>query len=225
MPRTLEISMRYETTVPFDGFYDSLSSMDLDDALKEMFSDRLTGFTVNEGLVMRAWDKMDWRQVRIDYAKDYLENFGLWLGLDLEWYELVSPREYNFRTDVIVATISEESLLKAFANVDKGILVAVAKRRHTSYDGFHSYYSPNIEDWPESVLGWDSVQIGTLLYALAEDVQGEEFGAWEQYYVNESSRSNGVYEEILSRNCPEMERLTKVHEYLEARAKREEVVA
>ena len=217
--------MRYETTIPFEGFYNSISCDTLDEALRQMFSDRDTGVQVNEDLVGYATDSMNWKSVFVDFAKDYVENFALWAGLDLEWVSLESPREYNFTTDVVVATISETSLLRAFAEVDKTVLTDMAKRRHTSYDGFSSFYDPDITNWPESVLEWDANQIGTLMCAEAEDIVGGEFDCWQQYSLGESSQGNGVYEEILHKNCPAMERLLNIHEYLETRAKREEVAA
>jgi hypothetical protein len=217
--------MKYETTIPFAGFYESTHNVLLDDALEQMFSDRGTGCQINDDLVNYAQDAIDWRKVFIDYAKDYLENFDLWLGLDLEITALESPREYNFVSDRIIATIPEASLLKAYTKVDKGVLIDVAKRRHTSYDGFYSFYNPDVSVWG-SVTEWDLNQIGTLLQALAEDTVGGEFDGWQQYDLMEQSMGNGVLDEIICRNGgPKLERLLKIRDYLEDRKEREEVMA
>jgi len=218
----MEIKMKHETTLPFAGFYNSLHNTLLDDALEQMFSDRATGCHVNNDLHYRAIDAMEWRKCFIDYAKDYVENFALWLDLELEFVELDSPRFYNFETDVIRANITTASIEKAYATVDKDVLAGVAIRRHTSYDGFISFYNPDISTWGP-VLEWDHNQLGTLLQALAEDTVGGDFDGWQQYELMEQSRCNGCIDDIVYRNCPGIERLLKIRDYLEDRLEREEV--
>jgi hypothetical protein len=211
--------------LPFSGFYYSVHDQELDEVLNQMFSDRDTGCDVNEDLVMRAWDKMDWRQVHIDYAKEYVDDFSREFKLDLEFDELNSPREYNFTTDRVFAYITTESLQKVFNTVDTPALRVKIHENHTSRDGFISFYTNTLESWPADVTEWDPNQIGTLLQAFVEQESTNDWDQYEEYNLMEDTRGNGYLDEILWRNCPEMARLTKVHEYLEHRAKREEVMA
>jgi hypothetical protein len=211
--------------LPHCGFYNSQHNYLLDQTLEQMFSDAATGCNVYDDLHYRAIDAMNWRKCFIDYVKDYTENFALWLGLEMEFEGFESPREYNFVSDRTFINITEASLLKAYAEVDKGVLIDVAKHRHTSYDGFYSFYNPDVSVWGP-VTEWDLNQIGTLLQALAEDTVGGEFDGWQQYELMEQSMCNGVLDEIICRNGgTKLERLLKIRDYLEDRKEREEVTA
>lgn len=216
--------MKHLCVIPFSGFYESLHDDALDDALDQIFSDRDTGCTVNEDLVMRAWRSMDWKAVHTAYAKAYCENFALEFKLDLTFDEVNSPREYNFTTDRIFAYIPTESLQKVFDTVDTPGLRIKIRENHTSRDGFFSYYDNDLESWG-NVLSWDHNQIGTLLQALVEQESVNDWDQFEELSLMDDSNGKGFYDEILFANCPEMARLAKVHEYLETRAKREEVMA
>jgi len=212
--------MKYETTIPFAGFYESLHNQVLDEALEQMFTDRDTGFSTNEDLVAYANDAIDWYKAFVAYAKDYVENFALHFGLELEFQDLDSPREYNFTTDRVFCTITEASLRKVMNAVDKSVLAAVAKRRHTSYDGFISFYNPDVYTWGP-VLEWDCNQLGTLLQAMAEDTMGGDFDGWQQYDLMEQSRCNSGIEHILCvAGGVKLERLLRIHDYLEDRKAR-----
>lgn len=217
--------MKHLCVLPFSGFYYTLHDSELDEVLNQIFSDRDTGCHVNEDLVMRAWSSMDWRQVHIDYAKEYVDDFRRAFKLELWFDELKSPREYNFTTDRIFVWISTESLKRVFAEVDTPALRVKIRENHTSRGGFYSYYTNTLESWPADVTEWDHNQIATLLQALADQETNGEFDQYQEYDLMEDTRGNGHLDEILWRNCPIMPRLTKVHEYLEARAHREEVMA
>lgn len=209
--------MEYETTIPFSGFYESVHNLALDDALNSMFGTREAGNPV-EAFVARANDAMDWKAVHTEYAREYSEAFASLVELDLKFEALESPREYNFTTDRIFCKITEYSLLKAYAIVDKAVLADVAKQRHTSHSGFSSFYDPGIETWGE-VLEWDLNQIGTLMQALAEDVRGE-FDGWAEYDLMEYAQCNGLLDNILYTNCDAANRLCKIFDYLEDRKER-----
>ena len=217
--------MKHSCVLPFSGFYDTWHDSALDDALNQMFSDRDTGCTINEDLVMRAWDKMDWKQVHIDYAKGYVDDFSREFKLELTFDELVCPREYNFVGDRLFCFISTESLKRVFAEVNTPDLRRKIHANHTSRDGFVSFYTNTLESWPADVTEWDHNQIWTLLEAFVEQEAIDNFDQWQEFDLMEDTRGNGMLDDMLYSNCPEMPRLTKVHEYLEARAKREEVMA
>jgi len=209
--------MEYETTIPFSGFYESLHSMALDEALNSMFGERDTGNPV-DAFVDYANDAMDWKAVHTEYAREYAEAFASFVELELKFEALESPREYNFTTDVIICKISEASLLKAYERVDKAVLKDVAELRHTSRDGFSSFYGPDYTAWGE-VIEWDCNQIGTLMQALAEGESGE-FNGMCEYVLMEYAMCNGVLENTLYTNCSDADRLCKIFDYLEDRKER-----
>ena len=209
------------TTLPFSGFYDSLHSCSIDDAEQQMFSVHATGCHRNEGLEMQLYRTCSYRDVHNAYAKEYCENFALKFELTLEFEELVSPKEYNFTTDRIFAKISNASAQMIFDQADKVKLNAHIRKRHSSRDGFYSFYANSLEAWPDNVLGWDHNQLGTLL----EFFVGEDFYVWAESSLMEDSVSNGFLDTAISNATPNIERLFKIHDYLELRANREEVTA
>lgn len=88
-------------------------------------------------------------------ARAYVDAFAYALGqvvgfeVNLEFESLASPREYNFGTDRLFAYIDAATgdKLHALALADTGALAKVLAETFTSYSGFHSHYSPELEDW------------------------------------------------------------------------------
>ena len=217
--------IRYSTTIPFSGFYCSVHDRELDDTLEQMFQNDCGD--ANHELVYRASNSMDWRAVHTAYAKEYCVNFSSWLELDLEFSEVDSPREYNFTTDRVFALIREDSLKRAYDKVDTPRLRILVRDRYTSRDGFVSFYESDLDDWPADVLQGDHNQVGTLLTALADQRSSDSdgFTQWEEYNLMEYDRCNGVFENLLYKHCPGIERLLKIRDYLETRSQREGVTA
>ena len=85
------------------------------------------------------------------------------------WESMVSPREYNFTTDVAYAYVSEavlDSLFAKSAAEGHKTLAQVIKDSFTSYDGFSSFYPNDLEAWLEKPLSeWDYNKLGTLVSA------------------------------------------------------------
>jgi len=199
--------------IPFFGFYDTILSQTISDALEQMFQDA-QGAVIDDGLHMQAYNDVRWRDAYVAVAKVYCEEFAKWVGLDITFRDLWSPPEYNFITDEIWVYISRDSLLYAHASVDKEILDKEARRQLTSRDGFHSDHDPDITTWPYDVCEWNSVQVAVLMDAVAleltrqehskYDRDGEEkhFGQWEQYELLEGPISDGVLAQIVEENCP-----------------------
>lgn len=80
-----------------------------------------------------------------------------------------SPREYNFTTDRVYATVPlavMRLLFKRSAAENHATFKAVIAERFTSCDGFISFYSRHLADWLEKPLvDWDHNEFGTLLIA------------------------------------------------------------
>lgn len=207
------------TTLPFSGFYNSLHNSELDWTVEQMFADRATGCHNNEGLQARLQETCQWQEVFIGYAKDYVESFAREFKIGSMVFEsLKSPREYNFTTDEIFATLSLDDVQRLRNEVDERALRDMARQRHTSRSGFYSFYSPDIDEWG-TLESWDRHQVGTLVMAYAE----QESGGWSQDVEStlmEGARCNGRLEEWIARATPDIKRLYKIHEYLNARAER-----
>lgn len=154
-----------ETTIPFDGFYESEHSANLDYALESIFSN--DHGEVNSSLFLKANDLIEWQRVFLAYSQRYVSNFASLFGLTtLKFVELSSPREYNFTTDRIFCSIDLEEVKSIFEKVDENLLRERIAARFTSRSGFVSYYPNTLEEWPSDLSEWDINQVGTLLEAM-----------------------------------------------------------
>lgn len=204
------------TTIPFSGFYESLHNSAMDDALKQEFSDDYG--IENTELSYRAWDSMQWGNVRNEYAKEYAANFGHEFGIkSLSFESMQSPREYNFSTDRIFCNIDYAELCGIVKTFDLKAFAAFVRERFTSRDGFSSFYAADLAEWGK-IESWDHNQIGTSLEFYAIQESGGEYDHWQEYAIMETSISNGFMYELLWQNCPDMTRFHRVFEYLAKRS-------
>lgn len=143
------------------------------------------------------------------FNEDYRDNVG---RVFAEWYadlinrhispdlkligsEVVSPREYNFTTDRIFAKFElddYDALVKRLTSLAsqpeyRSKLAKIIRENHTSYDGFWSFMSNDIEDWYALLLDPENNEyvwclIGYLLHLICPN---------ELDYLNEA-----VYEYV-----------------------------
>ena len=207
------------TTVPFSGFYESLHDSQIDDCLEQMFTND-QGDAAYPGLQERLIHDCRFKQVHTEYAKDYVEAFAREFKLvTLKWESMKSPREYNFETDRLFATISRDEVRRLKREVDPVELQRVATANLTSYSGFHSWYSPDVSTWGP-LDQWDHNLVGLLLQAHANEQRGSGFDSWAEYALMEDVNSNGDLDSWVCDATPSIDRLYKVYNYLEARALR-----
>jgi hypothetical protein len=216
------------TTVPFSGFYNSVHADEIDREIEqqaEYWQDEcgrdLPEFMVN------LWEGVNYREAYELYAKGYCQAFG-WHVLDhdaLIFDELNSPREYNFTTDRVFAYIPRHVLNDLAANhVDWSHMAKLVARKFTSRDGFASYYSADLVEWPHDLGEWDHNQVGTLLECLADqwamDEGFEEFDHWCEHRLIEDDRCNGHLDHVLCSTSPEYVRRLNAADYLRERSRR-----
>jgi hypothetical protein len=208
-----------KTTIPFQGFYNSIHDGELDNSLEMAFSD--DSGHVNDRLHERAFDAVQWSVVHASYASAYAEAFAELAGLQtLKFVELDSPREYNFTTDRIFCDIDISDVRAALARLPAGALDEKARERFTSRSGFMSYYSPDVESWG-ALESWDLNQIGTILECLADTLAhtDDQWDQWDEYSLCEDFSGSGYIDNWLF-SAPAMGRLDKVNYYLRQRAER-----
>jgi hypothetical protein len=157
------------TTIPFSGFYNSVWDdyfiYDLEaeyareaypDACEEVLND-----TVNA-----VADTVDHKATQKAIAKAYVDQFNRYYDLNLEFESLQSPREYNFTTDKIFCLIDSAEFKKIYRACDKVKLAEHIKQKFTSYDGFISYYSNDLNDWiAAGLVNFDHNQICAVIEA------------------------------------------------------------
>jgi hypothetical protein len=202
--------------IPFQGFYESVHSSMLDDAEEQMFSD--DSGTCNDKLHERFYRMCDYRKAHAAYALHYAKAFAEYSEIKLKFEKLDSPREYNFTTDRIFCDISRAEVRRLRGEVMPLSLDEFAKR-HTSCDGFYSFYDPDWRTWGH-VDAWDHNQLETLLLAWVD----QHLGEWGEQGMDlmEGYRCNGYFDTWLSDACPQEEvaRLHKVALYLRDRQER-----
>jgi hypothetical protein len=186
--------------LPFSGFYESVHSQALEDALQSLYQDDQGNPTPTHGYE-KAQQSLDWHQAHQSYAKTYVKNLATSIDIQLDFEQLTSPREYNFETDRIFANISHEAVEKLYNTTDTPGLRILARERFTSRDGFISFYEPNIDDWPKDLKTWDCNQLGCLLQAYLDQEhfssESDRFCQYQELNIMEHARCNGVLENIV----------------------------
>jgi hypothetical protein len=176
----------YIVKIPFYGFYNSIHSENIDQAVnsdienltEDQQNDISTDFNYTNKLLNL-------------YSKLYLKHISKILDIELIFESLQKPKEYNFETDSIFAYISEEDLLKINSNINLKLLTEYIKVNFVNHDGFISHYSNDISNWNTNILEWDHNQ----LYCLIDlELRNIEF---DQNYSMDDAISNGEISNIV----------------------------
>ncbi|ACE99589.1 hypothetical protein IP86_17105 [Rhodopseudomonas sp. AAP120] len=106
----------------------------------------------------------------VGFEKDISKQLGFRLGL--KFSKLKSPREYDFTTDRILATMPLRSARKLFElsmQERHERLIEAIEDWFTPYDGFLPYYSNVIDDWiGKPIDRWDKIELCVLLDAFVD---------------------------------------------------------
>jgi len=176
---------KLESTIPFDGFYESFISADIEHQIGQQIEWDSDIYDLNEDEQQILWDNYlsvnrkyfynqiaeDYTNFYIDALNDRLEGFELKAKFNL----LTSPREYNFETDRIFIDIEKNhaiDFIKYIIKNHKKELEEKIKERFTSRSGFWSHYKNGLDLWTQDYSEWDFNQIGTCfeLFDLEEDI-------------------------------------------------------
>ena len=130
----------------FAGFYDSIFTpyfdecLDCDDDLQAWVNENVDyDYKEYESNVARHYV---WAVE--DALREYLPNFRA------EYKEVDSPKYYNFETDRVVGLCNLNEIredIKAYINKYPNEFKKWVKDNHSSYDGFISFYSNDVNDW------------------------------------------------------------------------------
>ncbi len=157
-----------EVRINFGGFYENEHYNRVNDALYD------TDDNGNE-----KWIPLkEINAVRKHYSKIYVDFLNEYFKVEMEFSELDSPREQNFRTDYIWAKCSEEDMDKIIyaANQEYAEEFETAKKKFcTGRDGYAPNYSM------DDIMKDDEKDILTRL-ALDTLIVEELNKEWEQYF-------------------------------------------
>lgn len=170
-----EINNRLKIEIPFAGFYETWHDEEIDRAIQMHFEDDQGDLP--EGVAGAIWESdIDWSAIRKEYCADFVDWFGNEFGLNLEFDDMWSPREYNFSSDRIFAIADKDEFDTKIRKVVEAYpeWPQIIKERFTSYDGFWSNYSNDYqnEEWTRDVL--DECQYKVMLQAYIDHLHTED---------------------------------------------------
>lgn len=195
-----------EVEIPFSGFYESIHDSQIDGALEQCFSDDYGDISEVDADAIYMAD-VDWKAIQAEYCNEYVIALAGITGLDFEYTEFTSPKYYNFSTDRLFATLPASQLNKLVREVKKYDNYADAiKERFTSYDGFMSFYSNDINhaDWNKKEYDQCQYEVFIDLYIdhnfgnitnwVLDNINVYEFGSiWDAYeVVQKYKKDNGL---------------------------------
>ena len=165
---------KLETTIPFEGFYNSFISADIEreiDCLTQYYSEFYDLSKSEEELLSNSFLSVNnnnfYNEICKDYVSFYLDNLNAKLnyaypdhGFTLKgtYKCFISPKEYNFETDRIFIEIEENHCIDFIKYIIKNYkkeLDKKIKERFKSRSGFISFYENNLEYWTNNYKEWD----------------------------------------------------------------------
>ena len=179
------------STIPFQGFYDSLYSHAIDSEIensidyyyKEYELTEAQRDTLANGYLENNISEF-YKYIAEDYAEAFIHEIEVEteLSLDAKFESMESPREYNFQTDRLFIELPEASAV-AFVNYilanHREELEKLIAQRFTSRDGFWSNYDNTLEAWGNP-SEWDYNQLGTC-FEIFEYLEDEIYYSYNMF--------------------------------------------
>ena len=192
---------KLESTIPFDGFYESFISDDINYQIGQQIEWDSDIYDLNEDEQQILWDSYlsinrsyFYNQIAKDYTNFYIEILNRRLEgftLKAKFNLLTSPREYNFETDRIFIDIERDHAINFIKYIIKNYkkeLEEKIKDRFTSRDGFWSHYKNGLDLWTQDYSEWDHNQIGTCFELF--DLEEEDINYSLREYLSETIMDN-----------------------------------
>ena len=124
---------KLESTIPFDGFYCSFISSDIEHQIGQQIEWDTDIYDLNEDEQQILWDNYlsvnrsyFYSQIAEDYTNFYIEILNRRLKgftLKAEYNLLTSPREYNFQTDRIFIEIERNHAIDFIKYINKNFTI------------------------------------------------------------------------------------------------------
>lgn len=163
---------QFKTFAPlFSGFYQSKWAPDFENI--EYNNEQ----EIKEGNLENVidTDKFNWKAYTNSVASTFVHQLASELKSNgivnaITFEEVISPKEYNFTTDSINISVdmNEENILNLQNHIKQNIDVyrERIKAEHTSYDGFISFTSNNIDEWDKQTDGFRDFEVKNGKYYL-----------------------------------------------------------
>lgn len=140
---------KFKTYAPaFTGFYETTWDIDTDD-----YRDT-DGNVVEYDRLIIDFDGYK-NEVGRRYCQELPDLFPAGMVGTIEYENIWSPREYNFKTNSINCTVEVDTdKLSKFLEDEWRAFKAYIKEGYTSYDGFISWHSNDAEEWKKETQGF-----------------------------------------------------------------------
>ena len=187
---------KLESTIPFDGFYESFISADIDHQMGQQIEWDSDIYDLNESeeeILYNNYLTVNtsyfYNQIAEDYTNFYIDALnerleGFTLKATYKCFE--SPKEYNFSTDRIFIEIEENHAVDFIKFIVKNYQKELEKKiedRFRSRSGFISFYKNSIDLWTKDFKEWDCNMIGTCFELF--DLEEEEVNYSLREYLSE----------------------------------------
>jgi hypothetical protein len=171
----------FKTFCPlFPGFYGTVFEYDNEDSDIENYNYE---YKTKLGYDDFEWDYSDYhKRVSSSFVNRCERELKQYLDISMDFEELVSPREYNFRNDSINVTVKLDlkellSLIRERYNDAKEYF----KDKYTSCSGFISFHSNDIDEWLDKdyIMENPEHRIGALLDCLlSTEISQDDIMYW-----------------------------------------------
>mgnify|MGYP003136120806 CR=1 FL=1 len=192
---------KLESTIPFDGFYNSFISADIENEIEldtEYYSELYDLNKTQEEFLCNSFLNINSYKFYNQIAKDYTNFYINELNERLEGFTLKatykcfeSPREYNFETDRIFIEIEENHCIDFIKYIIKNYKKELENKiedKFRSRSGFISFYKNSIDLWTKDFKEWDCNMIGTCFELF--DLEEEEINYSLREYLSETISEN-----------------------------------
>ena len=198
---------KLESTIPFDGFYNSFIDDDIDHQIGQQIEWDCDIYDLNVNEEKILWDSYlsvnrsyFYNQIAEDYTNFYIDDLNAKLNyaypnhgftLNAKFSFLTSPKEYNFETDRIFIDIEKNhaiDFIKYIIKHYKKELEEKIKQRFTSRSGYWSHYKNTLDSWTQDYSEWDCNMIGTCFELF--DLEEEDINYSLREYLTETIMDN-----------------------------------
>lgn len=210
---------KFSALVPFAGFESSCHSARIDDAEEQLFNGD-DGQPISYRLYEMFWMNTCYLSVFHSYAKTYVAELANAIKVQLDYEEMVSPKEYNFMTDRLFAKVSRSDLAKMLRAVRGQRLNIKIKDWFTSCDGFISRYPKYISRWPR-IADWDHNHVGAVLACYVDKLREEKAIDREEEMAWDLITTDDIQDWLTRAITSDVAlRALKLNDYLRQRAER-----
>jgi hypothetical protein len=176
----VQATKQFECTLTFEGFYNTSYGELVSDFIEQeqaYLSDCGASVAELDLYAEKLTDSLDFGKLHEYIAKQYVEAVQDWVNeylprgesITLHFKELISPREYNFTTDVITVGIEACDVNTLYNFVTPAKFAAFVEIALTPCEGFAPYYSADVNQWPH-FTEWTPAQRGVLLDCLLQAI-------------------------------------------------------